>query len=64
MGTVTSVARDGSAVVIEAAVDGRTLRLRLQAAEAGWTGHLGDAPSADTDRPVSRDQSVFMQRPG
>lgn len=64
MGTVTSVARDGAAVVIEAAVDGRTLRLRLEATEAGWTGHLGDAPSADHDRPMSRDRSVSMKRPG
>jgi hypothetical protein len=52
---VASVSREGGEAVIEAAVEGRAVRLRLQPAGEGWTGTLSG---------LGRDQAVSLSHPG
>jgi hypothetical protein len=53
--SVASVSRDGADAVIEASVDGRPVRLRLQPSGQGWTGILSG---------LGRDQTVSLTHPG
>jgi hypothetical protein len=52
---VDSVTRDGGEAVIEASINGRPVRLRLQPAGKGWTGTLSG---------LGRDQAVSLAHPG
>lgn len=53
---VDSVTRDGEETVIEASVNGRPVRLRLQpAGQGGWSGTLSG---------LGRDQAVSLAHPG
>ncbi len=52
---VEAVTRDGDQTVIEASVNGRPVRLRLQPAAQGWTGTLSGP---------GRDQTISLTHPG